>query len=185
MHLLLLGLATSGLVAGAQGARWRNQATLAALALAAADLYLHVTYDLNANHGKGAKEVDYFFWRMRLLRGVGVAVVDGLLGWVMYLSSTNRFFLAPPSPAQRVEAVSSALEASNFRLWATGNVRNAVVRDKELREDMTRYWLEEKEVFEDRNVIRAIQAALERTDMRALSQAAEQRSTDILNALGP
>lgn len=186
LHLLVLGLVTSGIVSGVEGARWRTQATLAGIALGAGDLYLHMTYDILANSAstQGIRDLDFFFWRMRLVRGLGAAFIDGLLGLVMYLSSTNRFFMAPPSPAERIEAATKALEASNFRLWANGNVRNAVIRDKELREDMTRYWQEEKHIFEDPDVVKAIQATLQQTDMHALSNAAEQRSTDIIKSLG-
>lgn len=183
LHLLVLGVVTSSFLSGSEGARWRSVATLAGLALAAADLYFNLTHDINANASvTGAKDINFFFWRMRQFRGIGSAAIDGLLGWVMYLASTNRFFTLPPSPAQRIEVAARALEGSNFRLWATGNVRNTVVRDQELREDMTRYWAEEREVFEDEDVVKATQAALERIDMRALNNAAEQRSLDIVNA---
>lgn len=185
LHLLILGLVTSPLVAGSEGARWRTQATLAGLALGAADLYLHMTYDFLANSASthGLNDLDFFYWRMRLIRGIGAATIDGLLGFIMYLSSTNRFFLAPLSPAGRLESATSALEASNFRLWATGNVRNAAIRDRELRESMLQYWQDETQIFEEVNVVKTIRATLERTDMRALSNAADQRSTDILNTL--
>lgn len=184
LHLLILGLVTSPLISGAEGSRWRTPAMFAGFALGAGDLYLHLSYDLNTNAAStNVKDIDFFFWRMRMLRGIAVALVDGLLGWVIWLASTNRFFLAPPSPAQRIDAASEALEAANFRSWATGNVRNTIVRDKELRDGMMRYWKEEKEVFEDREVVNATKSALERIDMQALAEAAEKTSTDILNTM--
>lgn len=185
LHLAVLGLATSSLLCGLESARWRTHAVLAGLALGFADVYLHMSYDLNANSlATGTHDIDFFFWRMRIFRGVFIAAIDGLLGWITWLSSTNRFFLAPPSLAHRVETASRALDAANFRLWATGNIRNATVRDLELRDNLTKYWQEEKNIYEAREVVTAIQSALERTDLRNLSQIADARSSDIVRSIG-
>lgn len=186
LHLFVLGLATSSLLSGAEGSRWRAQAILGGLALAGADLYFHLSYDMNANAAStNVNDIDFFFWRMRILRGVGIALLDGSIGWVMYLSSTNRFFLLPPSAAQRIGNVSNALDASFFRLWALGNARNAILRDEGLRGDMSRYWQEEQGVYEQREVVAAIRDALRQTDMQKLGQRAEDSSTAIVHALGP
>ena len=45
IHLLILGVATSAPFSGRYGARWRNKFTVAALALAALDLWIVATYD--------------------------------------------------------------------------------------------------------------------------------------------
>ena len=101
----------------------------------------------------------------------------------MWLAATNRFFLAPPSAAERIEEANRRLDVSNFRLWATGNVRNAVVRDKELRERLARYWVEEKEVYEEREVVDGINGALAKIDMQQLGSMADSRAQDIMSAL--
>lgn len=184
LHLAVLGVVTSPFLSGSEGAQWRSHATLAGLSLAAADLYMHLTYDLNANTtSTNVHDIDFFYWRMRLLRGVATAVVDGLLGWALWLSATNRFFVSPPAPEQRLGLIQQALGQSNFRLWSTGNIRNTVVRDKELREGMTRYWNDEKEIYEDASVVRAIKNALNRTDMHALELEADRSSEGVMNAI--
>lgn len=186
LHVAILGGVTSSLLAGPNAARWRTQATIAGVALAAADLYFHLTYDHSHNilaTRPGA--LDFFFWRMRIYRGLAIAFVDALLGWVIWLSATNRFFMQPPGTVDRLDALARAMEAANFRLAATGNVRNAVVRDRALLGKTENYWTFEKNVYEEREVVDATRAALARINMQQLTDMAKARVGDILNASQP
>lgn len=122
---------------------------------------------------------------MRIYRGLAIAATDAILGWVIWLAATNRFFITPPTVVQRLDTLIRAVESSNGRLWATGNVRNTVVRDRELREKVARYWNEEKGLYEEREVVDAIQGALTRIDIGKLANIAEQRAGDVVEALKP
>lgn len=186
LHIIVLGIVTSSFLTGYEGARWRTQATIAGVALAAGELYLTLTYDIRANtRSTGTQNIDFFFWKTRVWRGLAIASIDALLGWVMWLAATNRFFLTPPTVAQRLETIAKGVEQSNFRLWASGNVRNTTVRDRDLREKVARYWNAEKGLYEEREVIDAIKSALTRIDMAKLADVADQRAGDVINALMP
>jgi len=147
---------------------------------------LSATYDYKANtRATRAEEIDFFFWRMRVYRGVCVAGVDGVLGWVMWLAATGRFFVEPSATTMvdRLEAVGRAVEGANFRLWATGNVRNAVVRDRGLMQRVGAYWMEEKDIYEEREVVDGIKGVLARINVPQLAHMAGSRADQALGAL--
>jgi len=124
------------------------------------------TYDYQANsRATRLYDVDMFFWRERIYRGLAIAALDALLGWVMYLSATNRAFVTPPAPAERIEGTTRLLEAIRSKLSATGVVRNTVTRDEGLKARSQAYWTHEgtvmREVMEDREVMDGVNNALE------------------------
>lgn len=169
LHMAVLGLVTSAGLFGAESARWRTPATAAAVALAVADLWFTAAYDHRANtQAVGTRDINFFFWRMRLLRGVGMVAIDGLLGLATWLAATNRLFRAPPSVDSRLDDAAKALEVLNFRLLAAGNVRNAVVRDRELAGKTARYWAQQiaadAGMHEEREVVDGMREALTRID---------------------
>ncbi len=73
-------------------------------------------------------------------------------------------FVTPPSVAERVEAATRVLEATQRKLGAVGIVRNVVVRDEPLRRRAEAYWLAEgaimREVFEEREALEAVNGAV-------------------------
>jgi len=166
LHLLVLGAATSSTLTGRAAKRkWRTPATLAALALAGLDIYALAAHDHRANaRALRPADLDPFHWRMRTFRGLAVAVLDGALAYALYLSSTNRMFVTPPSVAERVEAATRVLEATQRKLGAVGIVRNVVVRDEPWRRRAEAYWLAEgaimREVFEEREALEAVNGAV-------------------------
>lgn len=186
IHTFLLGIATSSMITSPEAARWRGYATSIAIALAAGEVYLTAAYDIRYNtRSTHTRNIDFFFWNMRIYRGLAIAATDAILGWVIWLAATNRFFITQPTVVQRLDTLIRAVESSNGRLWATGNVRNTVVRDRELREKVARYWNEEKGLYEEREVVDAIQGALTRIDIGKLANIAEQRAGDVVEALKP
>lgn len=106
-----------------------------------------------------------FFWRMRVFRGIFVAVSDVVLAGLLYLSSTNRLFVVPPSPAERTESALKLLELARGKMNAVGILRNAVVRDEALRKRTEAYWIKEgkvmSEVMDEREVVEGVRNALE------------------------
>lgn len=166
LHLLVLGLATSSTVSGYEGNRWRTQAAIVGVVLALADCYIIGARDWKANaRAVRAEDLDYFYWRMRTVRGRIMALVDAGFAGFLWATSTNRLFAIPPAPAERIEGVAKVLENVRGRLSAVGIVRNAVVRDEALRRKTDSYWQKEGEVMgevmDEREVVEGVRAALE------------------------
>jgi hypothetical protein len=179
-NLCILALITSGLFTGKEGSVWRTTATVSAAAVALADIYVVSSYEPSANAvATRLQDIDMFFWRMRVYRLTAIAVVDGLIGYVLFLSSTNRAFLTPPSTAERVETSTRILSEVRSKLSAAGVLRNTITRDEELRSQAQRYWIDEGrvmgEMMEEREVVEGVQNALEsRINMANISADAER-----------
>lgn len=148
LHLLILGVATSTYFGGQETARWRTKFTLAGLALAALDIWVVMSYDAiqSASPAVRAGQVPPtgLYNIMVHLRPLVFTICDAVCAFVIYLSSTNRFFFKPPSPVEQMDqAVSAALTAitgANSKLHAANVARNAVVRDKALKSRDDLYW---------------------------------------------
>jgi hypothetical protein len=169
VHIFLLGIITSSYFSGKEGIRWRIYATVAGVSLAAAELILFIRYDWKLNATKKTlREADFFFWRLRIMRLLSFAVVDGLLGWVLWLTSTNRWLVEPPSVNEQVDATGVYLTGVHNKLQALGQLQNAVLRDDTLRGVGFQYWTREprlmEEVEQTREVMDAKRLALSRMD---------------------
>jgi hypothetical protein len=178
-NLVILAAVTSGLFTGKEGAIWRTTATFGAVGLALADGYFVSSYE-HQNNSRAARlqDIDAFFWRSRVYRLTALAALDGLLGWMLYLSSTNRAFLKPPTTNEQVESVTRALEDVRVKLSAVGIMKNTVYRDEELRSRSDEYWRSEvrliSEAMEAQEVVDGVNNALEsRLNMAAISNDAE------------
>lgn len=194
-NLVAIAVATSGALVAATAAaagdraavaRWRAPATLAAVALGLADVYLVASY----NHTSNARalrlgDIDFFFWAARRYRYAGLAALDLLLAAALYLSGTHRAFVTAPGAAERVEVVLRALGAVKGRVNAAGVVKNTVLRDEELRGRENAYWGHEvrlmREMMEEREVIEGVKDALEnRIDIRGIERDAEAYARAVL-----
>jgi hypothetical protein len=194
-NLVIVTAATSSLLGrGRETSQWRTAGTITAVGLALLDIYLVSVYNYQANSlATRLQDIDFFFWTMRTYRYVALAALDGLLGWVMWLSATNRAFVTPPSTVERVELVTRALVGTKSRLSAVGIVKNSAVRDEELRQRNQAYWTHEgqlmREVMEEREVIEGVNDALEkRINIGVISRDAENYAANILqpiSASGP
>ena len=179
----------SGLFTGKEGAVWRTTATVGAAALALAEVYFLSSYNHQDNaRATRLEDIDAFFWKMRVYRGVGIAALDGILGWMLYLSSTNRAFLNPPSTAERVESSTRVLEVARSKMSAMGIVRNTINRDEELRSRSQGYWVHEGrmmgELMEEREVIEGVNNALEsRINLQTITADAEAYAQNVLGPL--
>ncbi|KAF1355131.1 hypothetical protein BDV97DRAFT_344781 [Delphinella strobiligena] len=172
-HLGILGLVTSSGFAGREAARWRTLAVIAGSVLMAADFGLLATYDHTVNaRAVRSTDVDGFFWKRRLICRLLVCFVDGVLGWIIYLTATKRAFVEPAPPAERIEDTTRQVEVMLGRLKGLGAIRNVVFRDTMLRSSLERYWVNEQEVmravFEDREVVGALNEVLGNVDMGAV-----------------
>ncbi|KAI0137294.1 hypothetical protein BJ170DRAFT_689636 [Xylariales sp. AK1849] len=186
LNLFVISAATSGLMAGPEGSKWRTPSVIASAVIAALDVYMvnSYSYQLNSRTTRLA-ELDHFFWAMRLYRLVGFALLNSALAALLYLSSTNRMFATPPSAAERVEGVTRQLLMAKSKLNAMGIVKNTSIRDEELRERTQAYWQHEgrlmREVMEEREVIEGVNDAL--TNRINISEISRDAETYALNML--
>ncbi|KAI9048727.1 hypothetical protein LZ554_007558 [Drepanopeziza brunnea f. sp. 'monogermtubi'] len=190
LNLLILALVTSGLFIGKEGAVWRTTATVGAAALALLEIYFVATYHSQSNaRATRLEDLEFFFWKMRVYRGVALAGLDAVVGWMLYLSSTNRAFVLPPSAPERLEHSMKILEVARAKLNATGILRNTILRDDGLRDRNSQYWIREGQVMgsvmEDRSVIEGVNNALEnRIDVARITADADGYVKGIFAPLG-
>ncbi|KAI9867253.1 MAG: hypothetical protein M1813_009531 [Trichoglossum hirsutum] len=187
-HIAVLGVVTSSLLSGHEGSFWRTKATIAGIGLALAEIFAVGTYNYKSNSTTTRPiELDSFHWRMRVYRGITIALADALLGWGLYLSSTNRRFAEPISPAERLESATRALEASTSRLRADGALRSAVVRDEVLRGKMQNYWVAEGnimgQIYEERDVVDSVKGALGRLNLPHITEEAGRYAGEVIGGL--
>ncbi|MCJ1404046.1 hypothetical protein MMC11_007270 [Xylographa trunciseda] len=166
LNLITLGLATSTVITGKEGGRWRTMATLVGSCVAIADLYMVGAYDWKGNsRATRAEDLDFFYWRMRTIRGLAIATLDAGLAGLLWATSTNRLFVIPVSAAERLESVTKVMEATRGKLGAVGMIRNVTVRDENLRKKAETYWRREGEimgeVMDEKEVVEGIRSALE------------------------
>ncbi|KAI0855490.1 CHD5-like protein-domain-containing protein [Xylaria cubensis] len=186
LNLVVISLATSATIAGNEAARWRRSAAVAGAVVAGLDVWSVSTYNYGANaRATRPGDVDMFFWTSRALRHAVLGLIDIGIAALIYVSSTNRLFAAPPDPAARVEAVTRQLLATKSRLSAIGIVKNTSLRDEELRARTSAYWTHEgrlmREVMEDRDVVEGVNDALtNRINIQDISRDAETYALNML-----
>lgn len=165
LHAIALGLATSSVLSDKYGNRWRTMGIIFGVSLLFAEGYAYTSYDWKANaRAVRPEEYVHFYWRMRVFRGIGMAVLDLLMASILYLSSTNRFFVIPVNKAERVENAIRALDAARGKMNAVGIIRNVNVRDEALRRKSENYWRREVqimgEVMDEKEVVEGVRNAL-------------------------
>lgn len=186
LNLIIVSLATSEIVAGKHGLKWRTTTAMVCGLAAALDVYTASSYNHQANaRVTRLADVDMFFWTSRVYRYVGLAVIDSLVAGLLYLSSTNRAFATPPSAAARVAAVTKQLQTTKSRLNAVGIVKNTTTRDEELRARTQAYWQHEgrlmREVMEEREVVEGINDALQnRVNIKDITRDADDYALNVL-----
>ncbi|KAK0281114.1 hypothetical protein LTR91_000293 [Friedmanniomyces endolithicus] len=188
LHLLALGIATSGLLSGREGARWRTVACIAGVVLGAAEVWFIANYDDKHNmRSTRVGEIDFVHWKLQVWRGLAIAAVDGVLGWVIWLQATGRAFLAPPPAAERISDHTRLLEVLLGKARGLGVLRNGTVRDGALRGKVDEYWVKEREVmkdvFEQPEVVEAQRNALRRIDIVRIGREAEAYVDSVLGGV--
>lgn len=189
VNLILLSVATSNILTGTHGNKWRTSAVISSAITCALDVYMVSSYRHQAN-ARALKlvDMDHFFWNMRVYRWVALSLLNSVFAMLLYLSSTNRAFASPPNPAERVESVSKQILATKSRLNATTIVKNTILRDEELRGLMQAFWRHEgqimREAMEDREVIDGVNDALQnRLNIQAITKDADNYAKGIFPPL--
>ncbi|PNS19558.1 hypothetical protein CAC42_7402 [Sphaceloma murrayae] len=177
IHLGVLGLTTAKGITGADGARWRTAAVVAGLAALLVEVTVVGWYDHQDNSkAKTLGELNFFYWKLRVVRGLVLAAVDALLGWMVWLASTGRAFVQPLSGAEKVEGITREVEGTLVKMRGLGTMRNVVYRNSGMRGAVERYWVHEGEVMrsvvEDREVAQAMTNVLESTNVEQLGREA-------------
>ncbi|KAG5982105.1 hypothetical protein E4U55_002283 [Claviceps digitariae] len=187
-NLLATAVVTSPSVTGKSGSQWRSFATIAAFTVAALDAYIVHSYNHQANaRALRLSDVDFFYWSMRNYRLLALCALNGVLGWVLYLSCTNRAFVQLPSPVERISHITSALSAARSRLSAMGIINNTAMRDDDLRSRCQEYWAHEtklmRSAMEERDVVESVNDALStRIDIESINKEAETYTDGVLKA---
>ena len=185
LHLIALGIVTSGLLSGKEGAGWRTIATIVGMVVAVAEVWFIANYDDRKNaRSTRLSEIDFVYWKLQVWRGLAIAAVDGVLGWVIWLQATGRAFLSPPPAAERLADHGKILEGLLGKARGLGVLRNGTVRDANMRSKTGDYWNKESEimrdVFEQPDVLEAQRNALKRIDINRISREAEAYIETIL-----
>ena len=91
--------------------------------------------------------------------------------------------------SERIEKIIATTAGIDSKLTAMGALRNAIFRNPSLRDQSLRHYVNEEtimgEVYEDRDVVDAINSALGRIDVNAITQQAIQYSENILSPWKP
>ncbi|PTB37339.1 uncharacterized protein TrAFT101_011067 [Trichoderma asperellum] len=185
-NLTALAIVTSPSVTGKYGSQWRSLATIASAILAGLEVYFVHSYNHQVNsRALRLSDIDFFYWTMRNYRFVALAALDAVVAFALYLAATNRAFVQPPSPAERIELVNRALVTAKSKMNASGIVKNTIMRDEDLRSRSQGYWQHEVrlmgEVMEEREVIDGVNDALSnRIDIQNITRDAETYTQSVL-----
>lgn len=190
LNLVAVAVVTSPSWTGRHGGQWRTLATIAAGVLGALEVYFVSSYNYQANsRALRLNELDMFYWSMRSYRYIALAALDAGLAWVLWLSSTNRAFAMPPSPAERVELANRGLMGVRSKVSALSIIRNTTMRDEELRSRLKAYWAHEvrmmNEIMEERDVIEGVNDALtQRIRIQDITRDAEAYAQNVMQPMG-
>lgn len=142
-HMFVIGIVTSSTtIDNPDGAYFRTYATIAGLAIAAIETYALGNFSPNVNAiAITPADVKWRYWDAIFYRGIAIAVVDSLLGYVIYLSATRRIDLGlRTDPVENVQLALMKLTHIESKLTSTREVRNTSMRDANLRRRVNKWW---------------------------------------------
>ena len=163
-------------------------ATIAGMVLGVADFWFITNHDDRYKaHSTRLSEVDFVYWKMLVWRGLAIAAMDGVLGWVIWLQATGRAFLTPLPTSERLLDHARTLEGLLGKTRGLGIIRNGTSRNAESREKVDGYWVKEgevmKDVFEEPEVLEAQRNALRKIDVTRIGREADAYLDTILGGV--
>lgn len=187
LHLGVIGVATSSAFSR-YGGNWRTLATLFALGIFAVEVWFKCVSrsDMDANMtARDEQAVVWTHWRMRVFRTVGMAVVDSLLGLVIWLSATRRWNIGWEE--ERIVEIQKLLLNMGSYLHAGNYLKQTVLRDDELRAKYVAWWRREdalgKELMLEDEVALARERLPSRINMDKLTSEAEEKSAGLISII--
>lgn len=189
-HIFILAIITSSFFSGSEGHRWRLYATVGGAFLAVSEVVLVLTNDWKLNTTKRVlAEVDFFYWRMRLYRLLAFAAMDALLGWAIWLTSTNRWLVRPPHMTQQLQQAALAVHATRIKVSLLSRLRNTITHDDQLLATGMNAWVRDvrdtDELEREREVVDAKKIALTRIDVDKVKREAEHWVNQVWAFIGP
>jgi len=122
-------------------------------------------------------DADFFFWRMRSYRHFAFALLDSLLGWGLWLTSTNRWLVQAPALSQQIDFLSTALKGPAVKMALLSRMQAAVVSDEQLLATGMQHWTQEPiqvtELEQEREVVDAKRLALSRLNIDKIRHEAQ------------
>lgn len=120
------------------------------------------------------------------MRMLSFAAVDAIIGFGIWLTATGRWRLeGDVNLSERIERIIATNASIESKLTAVGALRNAIFRTPSLRDQNLDHYTNEEaimgEIYEDRDVVDAVNSALSRIDVDAITQQAAQYSESILS----
>lgn len=186
-HIVVLGLVTSSSLSE-HGGVWRTSATIAGLGLFLAEMY-YIGFATNPNaHGTMAEAV-WLFEQVRLWRGVAMAAVDGVLGYMLWLSGTRRWTVGLEGTMvnEKIEMAAKGLEGAIGKLVTETHLKQTVMRDERLRGLVVEAWVREqkasKDIYDDEGVKQAKMNLVGRVDMERLVREAQEKSEALVGSI--
>ncbi|KAF8420496.1 hypothetical protein EV426DRAFT_612536 [Tirmania nivea] len=183
IHTAILGVVTSAEFLGRNnnaGGVWRTHATYAALVLALSEglcIYAYTT----VMDGRVAAEAGFPYWQLLTIRGIAFAILDATLGYAIYLTGTGRWSGSVETPTESLETVASKLENSLVAVNSAICLKQAIMRDHELRARAVQFW--EKEVLFAQEVRIAKVGVERREDWVGVKEGAKRRASAIVKGL--
>ncbi|KAL7274035.1 hypothetical protein RUND412_003076 [Rhizina undulata] len=191
LHIAVLGLVTSSAFS-VHGNLWRTQATIAGVGLFLIELYMVGISSSGTTSNavsRSASEVVWTHWNLSLIRGIGMAAVDGILGYFIFLSGTGRWTagLENHMLEQRLEMSAKGIESIASKLHSENFLRNAILQDRALRKTVEEFWKQEenlrKELTQDEEVKGARLTATSAVDMDKIMEEAGKNSEGFIEMI--
>ncbi|RVD80291.1 uncharacterized protein DFL_008192 [Arthrobotrys flagrans] len=184
-NIAVLGLVTSSLSSRVTRS-FRIPATMAGLGVALGEFILLYNHDLLQNtQATLPTDINWYHWRLLTYRGLAIAIVNCLLGVMVYLSATGRYGFSGVSDLEKIEALSKSLDVGLSHVRTNLFVKSTTTRNESSLNNVSEFW--RAEAANRRNV--AIQLedtkkqVLERVNLDSINDEAFKFTSNLIDAI--